>query len=207
MVLDIILIAIVLLCIYFGYKHGFVRTLQNLSSFVLSIIIALLTYGKIAELISNSVVGKFIREKIFDSISVSNTDFSSLPDFLQTPLESGVESIAETVSANMSIMVISIISIVLTIVVSKFLLGFLFKVLNVFAKMPLLKQCNRLLGIAFGALNGYFWVCIVLFVVTYLSNLPNMELVAEMLDSSNIALFLSDNNLLAGLFPVLKKGK
>lgn len=207
MVLDIILIAIVLLCIYFGYKHGFVRTLQNLSSFVLSIIIALLTYGKIAELISNSVVGKFIREKIFDSISVSNTDFSSLPDFLQTPLESGVESIAETVSANMSVMVISIISIVLTIVVSKFLLGFLFKVLNVFAKMPLLKQCNRLLGIAFGALNGYFWVCIVLFVVTYLSNLPNMELVAEMLDSSNIALFLSDNNLLAGLFPVLKKGK
>ena len=207
MVLDIILIAIVLLCIYFGYKHGFVRTLQNLSSFVLSIIIALLTYGKIAELISNSVVGKFIREKIFDSISVSNTDFSSLPDFLQTPLESGVESIAETVSANMSVMVISIISIVLTIVVSKFLLGFLFKVLNVFAKMPLLKQCNRLLGIAFGALNGYFWVCIVLFVVTYLSNLPNMELVAEMLDSSNIALFLSDNNLWAGLFPVLKKGK
>ena len=207
MVLDIILIAIVLLCIYFGYKHGFVRTLQNLSSFVLSIIIALLTYGKIAELISNSVVGKFIREKIFDSISVSNTDFSSLPDFLQTPLESGVESIAETVSANMSVMVISIISIVLTIVVSKFLLGFLFKVLNVFAKMPLLKQCNRLLGIAFGALNGYFWVCIVLFVVTYLSNLPNMELVAEMLDSSNIALFLRDNNLLAGLFPVLKKGK
>lgn len=207
MVLDIILIAIVLLCIYFGYKHGFVRTLQNLSSFVLSIIIALLTYGKIAELISNSVVGKFIREKIFDSISVSNTDFSSLPDFLQTPLESGVESIAETVSANMSVMVISIISIVLTIVVSKFLLGFLFKVLNVFAKMPLLKQCNRLLGIAFGALNGYFWMCIVLFVVTYLSNLPNMEFMAEMLDSSNIALFLSDNNLLAGLFPVLKKGK
>ena len=205
--LDIALIAIALLCIYFGYKHGFVRTLQNLSSFVLSIIIALLTYGKITKIISESVVGKFIKEKIFNSLSVSNTDFSSLPEFLQAPLESGVEGIAETVSANMSVMVISIISVVLTIVVSKFLLGLLFKVLNVFAKLPLLKQCNRLLGIAFGALNGYFWVCIVLYAVTYLSKLPNMQFLVGMLESSNISLFLSDNNLLAGLFPVLTKGK
>lgn len=204
MILDIVLVAIIIVFMYFGRKRGFVRTLRGLCSFVLSIIIAFLTYNKITEFISNSPVGEFIRGKMFDSLGTSDMDLSSLPDFLQTPLETGVTSAAETVTTNMATMVISIISIIITIVVVKLLLNLLFKALNLFAKLPVLKQCNRLLGLILGAVTGYFWMCIALYAVTYLSNIPSAHFFKEIIESSKVVAFLNDNNLIVWLFPVIK---
>ena len=204
MILDIVLIAIVIVFMYFGRKRGFVRTFRNLCSFILSIIIALLTYSKITEFISNSPVGDFIREKLFDSVGTSNMDLSSLPDFLQTPLETGVTGVAETISSNMATMVISILSIIITILVVKLLLNILFKALDLFAKLPVLKQFNRILGLVSGAVNGYFWMCIALYAVTYLSNIPSAHFLKEIIEASKVAAFLNENNPLVWLFPVIK---
>lgn len=204
MILDIILVAIIVVFMYFGRKRGFVRTFRNLCSFILSIIIALLTYSKITEFISDSPVGDFIRKRLFDSVGTSNMDLSSLPDFLQTPLETGVTSVAQTISSNMATMVISILSIIITILVVKLLLNILFKALDLFAKLPVLKQFNRILGLVFGAVNGYFWMCIALYAVTYLSNIPSAHFLEEIIESSKVAAFLNENNPLVWLFPVIK---
>ena len=205
MIIDILLVAVLVLCIYMGHRRGLVRTLSKLCSFVLSIIVALLSYKKIAGLITDSVVGEFIKGKISESISVSGTDFSKLPEFLKTPLESGVIEITETVAVNMTDAVVSIIAVVITILVAKLLISIVFKALNVFAKLPVLKQFNKLFGILLGVVNGYFWMCIVLYVISHLVNIASLGFLNEQLNTSVLALFLEDNNLLTMLFPIMRR--
>ncbi len=201
MVLDIILIAVIILCGYLGYKHGLVRTLCSVFSWVLSIVVAFLTYGQIASFITASPVGLFIKKSLAESLVSGKTDFSAFPEFLRKPIESGVTEAAVSMSDTLASMIICVISVILTIMTVKLLIKVVLAVLDVFAKLPVIKQFNRLLGIAAGVMNGCIWASIIILALTYLSIIPNMEFLQDILSSSAVAAHIAENSFLAGFFP------
>jgi len=204
MILDIILIAVVVICAYLGFKRGFVKSLCNMCSLLISIIIALLSYSKITEFIAKSPLGKFVTEKLSASMGSSAVDLSSVPEFLRKPFEAGVESAADAMANNLATVIIGVISVIITVVVVKVFIKFLFKVLNVFAKLPVLKQCNRLLGGLFGIVSGMFWVCIATLSLTYISIIPSAEFLREIMDTSYVVSMVAENSFLLGFFPDVK---
>lgn len=204
MILDIVLVAIIVVCAYFGFKRGFVRSLCNMCSLFISIIVAFLSYSKITEFITNSPVGKFVSEKISESMGASAVDLSAVPEILRKPFEAGIESAADSMAQNLATVIIGVISVIITVVVVKFLIKFLFKVLNVFAKLPVLKQCNRLLGGVFGVVSGMFWVCITVLALTYISLIPSTEFLHEIMSTSYVVSMVAENNFLLGFFPDTK---
>lgn len=204
MILDIILIAVIVVCAYLGFKRGFVKSLCNMFSLLISIIIAFLSYSKITEFIGKSPLGKFITEKLSASMGSSAVDLSSVPEFLRKPFEAGVESAADAMANNLATVIIGVISVIITVIVVKLFIKFLFKVLNVFAKLPVLKQCNRLLGGLFGIVSGMFWVCIATLSLTYISIIPSAEFLREIMDTSYVVSMVAENSFLLGFFPDVK---
>ncbi len=201
MILDIILLAVVIICAYLGFKRGFVRSLCNVCSFALSIIVAFLSYTKITEFISASPVGKFISGKLSESMGASAMDLSAIPEPLRKPFEAGAEAAADTMAQNLATIIIGIISVIITVILVRLLIKLIFKLLNVFAKLPVLKQCNRLLGGVFGAVSGCFWVCIVVLALTYLSLIPSAEFLQKIMSSSEVVAMVAENNFLLGFLP------
>lgn len=199
MILDIALIAVIAISTYLGVKRGFVRSLCNLLSFALSIIVAMLTYSTITNFVAASPVGVFISGKLSESINSSAVDLSAFPEFLRKPLESGSAEIVDIVAQNLTALIIAVISVIITIVVVKFLLKLLFNALNVFAKLPVLKQCNGLLGCVFGFISGCFWACIIIIAITYLSYIPSAEFLKELIDTSNVAAVIADNSFVSSI--------
>ena len=204
MILDIILIAIIIICAYLGHKRGFVRALCNIFSWIISIIVAFMTYKPIAEYITQSPVGVFIQGEMSKSVLASETDFSSFPEIFRKPLEAGINEAATTMSETLSSVIICIISVILTVILVKLLIKVILKVLNVFAKLPVIKQFNRLLGFVFGVVSGCFWVCIIVLALTYISLIPGTEVLHEMMDSSAVVTLVMDNSFLTGFSPDLK---
>lgn len=204
MILDIILAGVIAVCVYFGFKRGFVKSLSNMCSLLISVVVAFLSYSKITEFIAKSPVGKFVTEKLSDSIGSSAVELSSVPEFLRKPIEAGVESAADTVANNLATVIIGVISVIITVILVKFLIKFLFKVLNVFAKIPVIKQCNRLLGGLFGFVSGMFWVYIAVLALTYISIIPSAEFLREIMDTSYVVSMVSENGFLLGFFPDTK---
>ena len=196
MFMDIIILVIIAVCVFFGYKRGFVRSLCNMLSTVLSIVVASLTYGRITEFISSSPVGEFVSEKLSENIGSSAIDFSSVPKVLRGTLQQGIAEATDTVAHNLAVVIIGVISIVVTIVVVRLLLNFLFKVLDLFAKLPVIKQCNKLLGVVFGAVSGYFWVCIVAFAITQIGLISDLGVVKTLTDGSTLIPIVSGINFL-----------
>lgn len=199
MLLDIIISAVVILCIFMGHKRGFVRSLCSTFSFVLSVVIAFLTYGKITELVAASPVGEFIADKISAGLGNVTIDFSSVPEVLRSSFREGVADATEVMAHNLTVVIIGIISVVVTIIAVRLILKILFRILDIFAKLPVIKQCNKLLGIVLGILNGCLWACIIVFAVTQISLLPDAGFVDTLADGSVLVPFISGINLF-GMF-------
>lgn len=157
MIADAVVLAIVLLSAYLGYKKGFVKTVSKVICLVISIVAAKLLYPYVAEYVGSSAVGDFIREKIVGSY----TDFATanLPVFLQKAGDGTVNSVADTA--------ISIVTVVAIIIITYLVSKLAAVVLGVVAKLPVISFVNRLAGLGAGVVMGivfsYILVALVIF--------------------------------------------
>ena len=204
MIVDIAFVVIMVFCVYFGFKRGFVKSVCNVASFALSVVVAFLSYNKITQFITASPVGKFVTEKISGAIKIDPPDLSGMPEIMQKPFQAVTDASVDavnTLSDNFAAVVIGIISVIITIIIVKLLIKLLFKVFNLAAKLPVLKQCNGILGGAFGVVAGLFWMCILSVVLTYISVLPQMQILEDAMATSRIFPYICENNFLLALIP------
>ena len=77
--IDFLVIAVMLLCIFVGYKRGLIKVAVKIVAIVLSIIFALIFYRAIASLIINATT---IDDRICDVIyeKIKDVDFANIND-------------------------------------------------------------------------------------------------------------------------------
>lgn len=200
MVFDIILITIIIICAYLGYKRGFVRTLCNLGAFALSVIASFVLYGYVSDFIASSFVGEFINEKLSESMSA--VDINLIPEFLQSNLSVTTAGLGSTVAVSLTGIVVNVVSIILTFILARLVIKIIFKVFDIFAKLPIIKQCNRLLGIIFGISSGCFWAYVTVFVAMYISVIPQVSFLQSVIESSELAGIVREFNFLPNILPM-----
>ena len=192
LILDLVIILIIALCVFIGIKRGAVKEIVSLIGIVVALILAI-TISKIgATFIYNRFVGEAIYNTVYkaveDKVGVDiSTTIEALPEEIfqigdaigvdiSEKLESGLKedtnlasSVAEIVSESIAKpLVITIIQLVLFIilfVVFKVLIGWLGKILNIVAKLPVLGSANKLVGGIVGLLKGVIIASIVCYVV------------------------------------------
>ena len=69
-IIDIVIVAILLLCIFLGYKRGLASSVLNILSFILAIIIAILLYKPVSDwVIQNTQIDETIENAIVEALS------------------------------------------------------------------------------------------------------------------------------------------
>lgn len=205
---DLICAAILVVFVVLGFKKGFLKSVCGLLSFVISVVVVFLCYDKITAWAETTKAGAFINEKVSGLINMPEIDPETVPELLRAPLEASVSATGNavnTLAENFSAVIIGIISIILTIIIVKIGIKLIFKVFGVFARMPVLKQCNGILGGVFGAASGVFWVCIVVIAVTYLSVIPGAEILKEISEGSYVMEEVSNNEFMVSLLSGVNK--
>lgn len=208
MILDIVFALIMIVCIVLGFKRGLVRSVCSVFSFLISFVVAFISYDKISAFVTASPVGKFISDKISGSVALPTMDLSSMPELVRKPLEVSVhatDTAVNTLTHNFSQVIIGVISVIITIVLVKIAVKLIFKLFDVVAKLPVIKQCNGILGGAFGVVNGIFWICIVSVAVTYLSLVPAMSFLQELSQGSYLLTAVMNNEFIVSVLPFANK--
>lgn len=90
-ILDFLVISVIVLCIFFGIRRGFVRSAAELAGFILAIYLSFFLSGVIADYIYDASIKPSIENKVYSSIdntaesSVAeavNTTWENLPDYI-----------------------------------------------------------------------------------------------------------------------------
>lgn len=185
--LDGLLVALFVLCVYVGWRRGFIKTISGLIALAAAVLVSTALCGPIADLVYTNAVEPTVVETLEAQLTAETLPESAeidmalekLPAFVTGLLEAGevgngeailgkMETLAagETAARAMMDRVITPIVLPLLEMLCSVLLFILvyciativLRVLGLVAKLPVLKQLNNLLGVVAGALTGAVWV-------------------------------------------------
>ena len=199
MLADAFVVAVVVIAIAMGYKMGFLKTFISVVSYVASIILSFFFYPVLSDFLMKTPLYPFFVEKLSKNYLASGNAAVSEGGFFAKFLSKGIESATEGIAGAMAQLLVNIIAFVAIIILSKIAIRLIAKALNIFTKLPVIKQFNRLGGAVVGAFVGVLVVYIVFAVVVVVSPLKADSKVMAEIQKSSFASEMYENNILLGL--------
>lgn len=199
MVLDLILILIIALFTFIGYKQGLIKSAIKIASFFIAIIVALVLYKPVSTLvINNTTIDDKIENTIIEKITPEGMKpedeaniSTKIPNAFIKEANNSIKDIAETITTK----IIEVCTVLILYIIARIALRFIAILGDLIAKIPILKQFNKLGGTLFGIIKGLLIVYSIL-AVLYLISPILKENTTKKIDESIITKFMYNNNII-----------
>ena len=218
----IIVLAILVIGAVIGWKKGFVDMLFGAVSMTIALILAIIIGPKLGEFVqANTGIMEKLAVKVsqtlnLEELAIEIPDTDTFVENLNLPVvikekitsaefeeklnldkmaEDASEKMAEVVATFLAKMIISALCFVIVFVAALIVLFLLNKVLDVFAKLPLLKQANQIAGLALGAFQAILVIWLFFAVITVISGTEFGQNMFGYINDSKLLSFLYTNNI------------
>ena len=183
-VIDIILVLIVALSAFLGYKKGLVELGAKLFAGIIAIVITLIIYKPVGNIV---IKNTSIDEKIENTISEKTTNVieenSKISDnkYIQDASDNAVSQVKEEVlpeqARNIAVNVVYVATALILFIISKIVLSIVISLANAVASLPILKQFNEIGGFLYGLVRGAIISFVLILVIGTVAKLnPNGSL-------------------------------
>lgn len=201
MVLDGIVILFVVLSVFLGYKKGFVGLAIKLVALIVAILVTFILYQPVSNFIINTTgVDETIENAIYEKATQAlkgETQENNYTNALKNQLLDG--TLPQT-SRTLSINIIKIIVIIILFIVTKILIMCISSLANSLAKLPIVKQCNKLGGIIYGLLRGVLIIFVFFAVIELYTQITPQNAVYNEIEKSSISKMIYENNIITMFF-------
>ena len=198
-IVDLIIIAIILLFTFLGYKRGLIKVAIKLCTFIIAIIIAFALYKPISNLvIENTGIDESIESAITDRIlpeGASVDDEVELSNDLPSVILENSENTVKGIATSFSNTIIETGCFLIIFIAVKIILKFVTVLADLIAKLPILKQFNALGGTIYGVLEGLFIVFVGFAIVSLIAPLLDISIL-EAINSSILGSIFYNNNII-----------
>ena len=222
-VLDIAVILIFGLMVYFGHRDGFIKTVAGMIAFVVALVLSTLLAGPVSDLAYDKLVEPPVVTALEESVGDDSlaadsltTAIEKMPGFVKSQLatqgihdggdllqyvnnaekgESAVGSVMSKVIEPVTVPVLKALCSLILFFLFQLIISLILKLLNVLAKLPVLKQANKTLGIVAGVVQGALWALLIATILQAVAATGLIPMVSEeLLDSTILVKWLSEIN-------------
>jgi len=201
-IFDIIVIAIIALSTFIGYKQGLVKSAIKILSFFIAIVVALVLYKPVSSIIIKTTpIDDNIKSVMIEKITpegVKQEQEVEVPDNIGLKFIGEATNTIEGIADAFAVKLIETVTILLIYIIVKIALKFVTALTDLITKLPLIKQINKAGGTAYGIIKGVILVYTILAVVYLLAPLLN-KTVSENIDQSIITKTLYNNNIILNI--------
>lgn len=204
-IVDLVILAIFVMCIIIGYVRGLTGSIIKILSFVLSLIIAFVLFVPVSNFIINNTqidenIEQTVREMIIGEDSTQEEKMpEAITDYIAQKIESASDSakeaIADSTAREVSLIIVKAGTWIGLFIIAKILLIFLRFITSLIAKLPVIKQFDKVGGVIYGILEGIVIIYLLLAIISFVSPMINGTL-ASAIEGSFIGSMLYNNNLL-----------
>lgn len=222
-ILDIAVVIVFGLMVYFGHRDGFIKTLAGTIAFVVALVLSSMLAGPVSEIAYDKLVEPPVVTALEESIGDDSLAADSLtaaidkmPGFVKSQLtaqgindgaavlqfvnnaekgETAVDSIMSKVIEPVTKPVLEVVCSLLLFFLFQVIISLILKLLNVLTKLPVLKQANKTLGIVAGVVQGALWAFLIATLLYALAATGLIPMVSnDLLDSTILVKWLADVN-------------
>lgn len=212
---DLLVIAVIGISVFLGYKKGFLKTLAGLLSIVISLVLAMSLQPAVSEALKKTVVYDTVYQT---AASVVETPFGTaeritdygtgnlnLPQKITQNMQKSIDAasenaerqIAETVASS----AMKIVALLLIFLASRILIFVLMTLINFLTRLPLIGWSDGLMGALFGVFRGMLIIYIIFAVIALIASFSPDNFWAVAINHSKFAkLMYNDNVLLDFIF-------
>lgn len=209
-ILDIILIAIIALSIFLGYKKGLIKVAVKLFAFVIALIVTLVLYKPVSNLIIEKTefddnIEKVIIENGTKEIQENNGELKEdgfiayIQEYVGNTIAETQNDIVTSVAEVAAVKSIELVAIIGLFIITRLALVLLTFISDIITKLPIIKQFNKLGGTLYGILRGlliaYFILAIAFLIVSATGN----NAIISAIDGTLITKFMYTNNILLNI--------
>lgn len=208
-ILDIIVIAIMALSIFLGYKKGLIKLAVSLFALLIAIVVTLLFYKPV----SNAIIENTEWDEKIESVIIENASkkieeenqeddgnvLENLQQYVDNTVAETQNEIVESAAQEISVRVINIIAIIGLFLATRLLLILLVLISNIITELPIIKQFNELGGVLYGVIRGLAIIYIILAILYFIVSLSANTNIANLIDSSLVTKFMYSNNILLNI--------
>lgn len=199
--IDLILIAIIALFTFIGYKKGLIRVAFGLVSFILAIVISVILYKPVSNfIIKYTPLDNYIETAVAERLTSSETTKEETENIVSNYYNNIKNASTSVIASGISKTVINISSMLIVFIISKIILIFFKFIGDIIAKLPLIKQFNSAGGFIYGLLKGFVIIYIILAVITILAPIIDINNIVSIINSSIITNIMYNNNIIFILF-------
>lgn len=214
LIVDVIILVIIALSVFIGYKRGLIKCAINILSFFIAIIVVILLTTPISNcIINNTKIDDNIKTTISEKINFSNVDVEELKlnennsnspevvrDYINNMMtdltKDATNNVADALAENISVMIINVAVAVILFIVTKFALIFVKALADILGRIPLIKQFNKAGGIIYGVVSGVVRVYLILAVISIIIPVLTDAPIIDAINSSMIGKGMYNNNIL-----------
>lgn len=204
---DLIIIGVILLCTFLGYKKGLIGVAFKILSFLIAIIISLILYIPISNfVINNTQIDEIIKDTIIENMAEDNEQEdieSNMPktinNYIEKYTKDAKNASIEVAAENISITLVRLMVSILLFIVIRIILMFIKAIASLVENIPIIKQFNGIGGIIYGLLQSLFIIFIVFAIISVVSPMINTSGVLTAINDSFIGSILYNNNIILKL--------
>ena len=214
-IIDLIILIILALCVFLGYKKGLAKCVIKIISFVLALVISFMFFKP---------VGNLIKEKteIDDNIKTSITQIiekdteengqikedSNLPESMvehineeiKTNVNKTKETVVNTAAEEISNTAVNVIAWIGIFIVVRVALLVITLVFSILTEVPVLKQVDKIGGIVYGILQATVIILVAFTIISFISPMIEQTGLVSMINKSFVGSVLYNNNPIMKLF-------
>ena len=212
LIVDLIIIGIILLFIGVGLKKGLAGSLIKLLSFAIALIVAVALYKPVSNAImKNTQIDENIEQAIIATFgseeNSSEAGQTEMPNNIVENINKEIKNatnearnqIVENTSKNISNTIINIGSGLGIYIIARFILFIIGIFVNQVTNLPILKQVDKIGGIAYGAIEGIAIVYVILAIISLFAVVQPENVIVEGILKSSIGSMLYNNNLILNI--------
>ena len=211
MVIDILLILVIALSAFIGYKKGFVKVIVKLGTFLIALVLAFLLQSSVAKFIGEDIgfkntISTTVQNKLSDYAKSKEddkkTDIKMLEKTIDEINSAAEEKKAEVIQKwanNIADFILKGLSFIIIFFTVAIVMGILSLILNTVVKLPVLNTLNGVLGLGSAVILMAFRIMILLTIIYFMSPLEIVEPVINYINTSCITKLLYENNIIVSI--------
>ena len=214
LIIDLIILGLILLCVFFGYKKGLTKCVIKILSFVIAIVIAVVLFKPISNfVINNTKIDDNIKNSIIEIVSddVNETgkvkEYSNLPKSIVNHINESIEvavnetkqTVVNQVAQQISTTAVNVGVAIGLFIIARIALIFVSALSSLITDLPIIKQFDKAGGIIYGLVEALIIIFIIFAIISFISPMIEGSGLITAINKSIVGSVFYNNNILMNI--------
>ncbi len=206
---DLLILILMIVSVYFGYKKGFLKTITGVLSIILSLVIAITLYQPVEEYIKKTTIYEYVYDNVNSQLEAPDEETNQISEYgagklnlprsflktIQEKTNDTKDNIVDTIADFSADSAVKIISMLLVFIAARLIILGILSVAGLIKKLPLIGWSDRMLGVLFGFVRGFLIIYLFLAVITVSAQIKTDNFLARAVKQSDFAKIMYNNNV------------